>query len=107
MFGFFGQKNLSILKHSGYVNELILLKNGNLASANGIGIDMNTIKIWSAKTGDYKCIHTFKGHSEPITSLKELPNNIIVSGSDDHTLRFWDYANRKFIKKIEDPKLYK
>jgi len=86
------------------------LKNGNLASANGFSFPifngMNTIKIWSAKPGDYKCIHTFKGHSEPITSLKELPNNIIVSGSKDHTLRFWDYANRKFIKKIEDTKLY-
>jgi len=40
-----------------------------------------------------------------VFSLCELNSNILVSGSSDNTLRFWDYVNYKKLKANEDKEL--
>lgn len=42
-------------------------------------------------------------HTKVIYALIELPNNILVSGSDDNTIKFWDLNNSRLIKTICDP----
>jgi len=78
--------------------DLILLSNGHLASC---GND-ETVKIWGEKPSNLKCLHTFSGHTSNVYSLCELNSNILVSGSFDNTLRFWDYVKYKPYKTIQD-----
>lgn len=44
------------------------------------------VKIW---TYDGDLIAELNGHSGYVFAVHTLPNNVIVSGSDDKTLRFW------------------
>jgi len=82
---------------------MIKLSNGNLAT----GSDDNTIKIWSTEPNDLKCLNTLKGHNEAVLSLHELPNKVLISGSEgDSTLRFWDTENFKTVKVLKDPRFY-
>lgn len=76
--------------HKSDVRDMILLRNNNLASCS---YD-KTIKIWSIKPNNYKCLCTFTKHTKKVLSLYELSvENVLVSGSlGDHTLRFWDYV---------------
>jgi len=83
------------------VFDLILLSNGHLASC---GRD-KTVKIWGEKPSNLKCLHTFSGHYAYVISLCELHSNILVSGSRDKTLRFWDYVKYKPYKTIQDKEL--
>jgi len=83
------------------VYDLILLSNGHLASC---GND-ETVKIWGEKPSNLKCLHTFSGHYAYVISLCELHSNILVSGSRDKTLRFWDYVKYKPYKTIQDKEL--
>jgi len=88
-------------KNSIGVHDLILLSNGHLASC---GQD-KTVKIWGEKPSNLKCLHTFSGHLFRVLSLCELNSNILVSGSWDKTLRFWDYVKYKPYKTIQDKEL--
>ena len=47
-----------------------------------------TIKIWNINTG--KCDNTLLGHKLWIGCLLFLPNSILISGSGDCTLKFWN-----------------
>jgi len=67
--------------------------------------DDKTVKIWGEKPSNLKCLHTFSGHYGGVCSLCELHSNILVSGSRDKTLRFWDYVKYKQIKTIQDLEL--
>eukprot|EP00794_Sanderia_malayensis_P015617 gene15616-17191_t len=51
------------------------------------GSDDNTLKVWSAVTGNI--IRTLVGHTGGVWS-SQLKGNIVVSGSTDRTLRVWD-----------------
>jgi len=51
------------------------------------GSDDNTLKVWSAITGNI--IRTLVGHTGGVWS-SQLKDSIIVSGSTDRTLRVWD-----------------
>ena len=71
--------------HTDLVNCLVVLPNGNLGS----GSDDKTIKIWNINNGSV--LKTFTGHSNWVTTLAVLANNIsLASGSADKTIRFWN-----------------
>lgn len=56
-----------------------------------------TAKSWSIESGD--CLHTFKGHSGPITCMATDPSGkLLFTGSADHEIRSWDVANGQLIK---------
>ena len=67
------------------INALLLLPNGDLASAS---FD-KTIKIWSLKTGCLRA--TLKGHEATVCALAVLDNLQLVSGSGDNSVRVWNY----------------
>lgn len=46
------------------------------------------IIISSTQTG--KTLHTLSGHHGKITQFVELPEELLASGSDDHTIQVWD-----------------
>ena len=73
---------------------LTLLKNKNLCSG---GADI-TLKIWDWE--EKICLSTLKGHNKWVKCVFELNNNVILSGSDDNTIKLWkNYINIKTLKK--------
>lgn len=46
------------------------------------------IIISSIQTG--KTLHILYGHNKTITQFAELPEELLASGSDDHTIQIWD-----------------
>jgi WD40 repeat protein len=82
----------TLIKHITNVKSSILLclSDGSLASA-----DYEMIIILDIKTGEIK--KKFKGHTDLITSLVQLPDDSLTSGSYDKTIRRWD-INDKGIK---------
>ena len=58
------------------------------------------IYIWSLRTG--KCLDILYGHSGPISCLTfSNSTNILISGSWDKTIRFWDLYNSASTEIIE------
>lgn len=55
-----------------------------------------TIKVFSIFG---MSLQTLSSHKDEVKSILELPNNILVSGSYDYTLRFWDLKKLKNIEK--------
>nr|XP_033806007.1 F-box/WD repeat-containing protein 7-like isoform X1 [Geotrypetes seraphini] len=51
------------------------------------GSDDNTLKVWSAITGE--CVQTLVGHTGGVWS-SQMRENIVVSGSTDRTLKVWN-----------------
>ena len=53
------------------------------------------------KIRDYFVIDTFKGHTSSIKSIKPLTSgSLLISGSDDATLRLWDINTRQVLRII-------
>jgi WD40 repeat protein len=65
---------------------LILLSNGNLASASAD----KTIVIWNIKNSEI--LRVLTGHTDEIYTLALLPDFIIASGSLDKTVRLWNVS---------------
>ena len=56
-----------------------------------------TIKAWHKS----KCIRTYRGHKDSISSLVSLPNtNEFASGSFDKSIRIWDTHLGLCLKKL-------
>jgi WD40 repeat protein len=54
-------------------------------------------KSWSVETG--KCIHTFTGHTGPITCIAcDLKKETLFTGSSDHSIRSWDIASGQLLR---------
>uniref|UniRef100_A0A6I8NXZ8 F-box/WD repeat-containing protein 7 n=2 Tax=Ornithorhynchus anatinus TaxID=9258 RepID=A0A6I8NXZ8_ORNAN len=51
------------------------------------GSDDNTLKVWSAVTGE--CVQTLVGHTGGVWS-SQMREKLVISGSTDRTLRVWD-----------------
>ena len=76
----------TLTNHEGLVVQTIQLARNRMASCS---FDL-TIRIWISNN-PYTCVKILKGHKRWVNSLLELRDkNYIVSGSDDHTLRFWN-----------------
>jgi len=82
-------------RHTKYITALILLPNGNFASASGD----TTIKLWDSNG---TLLNTLEGHKEKVCSLIALPNGNIVSGSSDHTIRTWDSKTGECLDILEN-----
>ena len=71
----------------------------------------NTIKIWDLSTS--KLVTTLEGHNGYVMSVAvsgiintaKFPDNIgkqyIISGSEDKTIKIWDFSTFKLIKSLE------
>jgi WD40 repeat protein len=57
------------------------------------GSDDRTLKIWNLQTG--KCDITFRGHSDCVSCVAELPDGRIVSGSCNGILKIWNVQTGK------------
>jgi len=76
---------------------MIKLTNGNIATCSSD----KTVRIWNII--NYPCIKVFHGHSGYVCALFELPNNVLVSGSHDRSIKFWDLDTKMLKKTIKDP----
>lgn len=85
--------------HVKEVTKIIEVDNFRFATAS---IDM-TIKIWSVMS-PYETLFTFIGHSYWVEDIMMVSYDIMVSGSDDKTLRFWNiltYQSEEMIKDVD------
>ena len=57
-----------------------------------------TVRIWDWENN--KCLYVLKGHEKWVKCLLELDNGIIVTGSDDKSIKLW--KNEINIKTIEE-----
>lgn len=76
--------------------ELIPLSDGTLASC---GTFDEFIKIWNPATG--VCTHTLEGHTKLVTSLFQLSDGTLASGSGDKTIKIWDPKTGICMRTIE------
>ena len=70
-----------VIEHAG--DYVILLSNGNALSC-GEG---NYLRIWNLETGE--CIAVLRGHTSRVSGAIELQSGVILSWSEDKTLRLW------------------
>ena len=76
---------------------ILLQKNYNYLCSGSADL---TIRIWDWENNI--CLHVLKGHEKWVKCLLELDNGIIVTGSDDKSIKLWkDQIN---IKTIEEHK---
>jgi len=90
------RKCLNTLRgHTDCILFLILLKKNNNYLCSG-SVDL-TIRIWDWE--NISCLHVLRGHKNWVKCICELSNGIILSGSDDYTIKLWkDYYNIKTLE---------
>ena len=74
----------SINPHTDYINSVVLLKDGRIASCS----DDSTIKIFNPLK-NYKCEITLKGHNEGVNSICIIDSGQLVSCSRDGIYKIW------------------
>lgn len=85
--------------HEGTVLKAIELSNDRIGSCS----TDKTIKIWKFSDGQYKCIKTITEYTTPVYSLIELnKKNLIVSGSEGGSLRFWNTSTYELKKMLHN-----
>lgn len=77
--------------HTAEVKTAKLSKDSRLAASGGKVID-ETIKIWDVVHGE--CINTFYHHLLDVNSVAWLSHSMLVSGSDDKSIKLWDLRSR-------------
>ena len=81
----------TINEHSNYINSLLLLSDGRLASCS---YD-NTIKIYNINN-NYHCDITLKGHTDCVYYISQLDNNKLISCSEDKTIKIWSITQSSY-----------
>eukprot|EP01102_Stenamoeba_stenopodia_P022898 TRINITY_DN9710_c0_g1_i1.p1 TRINITY_DN9710_c0_g1~~TRINITY_DN9710_c0_g1_i1.p1 ORF type:complete len:349 (-),score=30.65 TRINITY_DN9710_c0_g1_i1:34-1080(-) len=66
------------------VDNVLELKNGLIACG-----EKSDIKIWKRDVSNWSCIRTLVGHKYSVRNLIEVDNGLLVSGSNDRTIRVW------------------
>ena len=91
---YYNNKCLKTLEgHEDCILTLILLKTSKFLCSGGADL---TIRIWDWENN--KCLQILKGHEKWVKCVLELDNEIIVSGSDDKSIKLWkDNFNIKTI----------
>lgn len=103
-----GERCVAILNgHADSVSCLLKLNENHFVS----GSKDKKIKIWeiphitspneSEKEG--KCLDTLSGHGSHLTCLEKIKNNLIVSGSEDKTIKIWDISVQGEGKCLKSP----
>ena len=94
---YYNRKCLKTLDgHVDCILSLILLQKNNNYLCSG-SADL-TVRIWDWENN--KCLYVLKGHEKWVKCLLELDNGIIVTGSDDKSIKLW--KNEINIKTIEE-----
>ena len=93
---YYNKKCFSTLKgHTDCILYLILLKQNNNYLCSG-SVDL-TIRIWDWENNS--CLNVLRGHKNWVKCICELSNGIILSGSDDYTIKLWkDFYNIKTLE---------
>jgi WD40 repeat protein len=78
----------TIVKEDYYLDNLLLLPNGNIA-LHAESYNQFNIAILNAKE-DYKCEDMLLAHSGIIFSLVNVGENLMASASNDKTIKIWD-----------------
>ena len=92
---YYNKKCIKTLEgHDDCILSIILLKENNYLCSGAADL---TIRIWDWERN--KCLYILKGHEKWVKCVLELDNGIIISGSDDKTIKIWkDYNNIKTIE---------
>ena len=78
------------------IYSLAVLPNGNqIASAS----KDSTIKIWNIETE--QLVHNLKIHSATVRALTVLTNGLLVSGSEDARINFFNTSNGSLVNTIQ------
>ena len=81
---------MSLEGHEKGVNSLDFIGEKWIVS----GSDDKTLKIWNLL--DQKCVATLEGHSHNVDSVCFDPDlNVIISCSEDETIKVWDWHTFK------------
>lgn len=87
------------------VSCISYLRDGRIVTGSGDNKNANaklgTLSVWDMTAAsafvlakrDHLCERQLKGHTKKVSCLTALPDDRVVSGSDDGTLRVWDTGN--------------
>ena len=81
----------SVNPHTDYINSVVLLKDGRIASCS----DDSTIKIFNPLK-NYKCEITLKGHNEGVNSICIIDSGQLVSCSRDGIYKIWTINEKAY-----------
>ena len=82
---YFNKKCIKTLEgHDDCILSIITLKQSNYLCSGAADL---TIRIWDWEKK--KCLFVLKGHEKWVKCVIQLDNEIIVSGSDDKTIKLW------------------
>ena len=87
---------VTLTGHREWVNSVTVLADGRLASCAGNYISLNSlpdksIKVWDLnKPEGLQCVVTLTGHEHWVSSVTQLPDGRLASGSHDMTVKVWD-----------------
>ncbi|KIK48070.1 hypothetical protein CY34DRAFT_798701 [Suillus luteus UH-Slu-Lm8-n1] len=84
-----------------YSPDTTMFATGGYNGSFNPGYDKSPVKIWDAKTGEL--VATLKGHTHSVLCLAwTTDGKILMSGSNDHSIRTWDTASWKQIRAVLD-----
>ena len=81
----------TINEHSHYIDSLLLLSDGRLASCS----DDETIKIYDINN-NYHCDITLEGHTDGVNYISQLDNNKLISCSRDKSIKIWSITQSSY-----------
>lgn len=76
----------TLFGHSAYVSSVAISPDGQTIASGSVD---NTIKLWNFSNGELIC--TLKGHLAAVNSVAFSPDGKIVSGSEDTTIKIWQF----------------
>ncbi|XP_071941602.1 WD repeat-containing protein 37-like [Antedon mediterranea] len=54
-----------------------------------------TFRLWDFRDRSIHSVNVFQGHTDAVTSASFAPNDKVVSGSDDRSVKVWDLKNMR------------
>lgn len=90
-----GKTRATLTNHSKGIRDILLHPTENAMATAGA----DNIKRWKFPDGNF--INNFEHNSGPIQALAVNHENVMVSGSDNGTLRFWDWKTAHCFQKLD------
>ena len=87
---------LKSIQENGYVLSLLEFKPNYLLS----GTSNNIICLWDLSSQNNEYVYKFEGHRFWVNCLAKCNEQFFASGSNDKTIKIWDYNERKEIRTI-------
>jgi len=76
---------LTLVGHEGPVKDALLVDEGRHALSWSL---QGALELWDLQRG--QLLHTLAGHEDIVRETIPLTTNVVLSRSDDRTLRLWD-----------------